>query len=69
LITIALGNKPSSARAGAIGSTVAIRLRASMPTALLNFVLVFGGTRMLKDSPRPLDIYSTESDRQERAML
>jgi hypothetical protein len=40
-----------------------------MPTALLNFVLVFGGTRMLKDSPGPLDIYSTESDRQERAML
>jgi hypothetical protein len=67
LITIALGSKPSSARAGAIGSIVAIRLRASMPTALLIFI--FGGTRMLKDSPRPLDIYSTESDRQESAML
>jgi hypothetical protein len=42
-----------------------------MPTALFIFffIFVFGGTRMLKDSPRPLDIYSTESDRQESAML
>jgi len=69
LITIALGNKPSSARAGAIGSIVVIMLRASKPTALFIFFFIFGGTRMLKDSPRPLDLYSTESDRQERAML
>jgi hypothetical protein len=38
-----------------------------MPTALIIFD--FGGTRMLKDSPRSLDIHSTENDRQERAML
>jgi hypothetical protein len=69
LITIALGNKPSSARAGAIGSIVAIMLMTKMPTALFIFFFIFGGTRMLKDSPRPLDIYSTESDRRERAML
>jgi hypothetical protein len=67
LTTIAFGNKPLSACAELAGKIVASRLMTITPTALI--ILDFGGTRMLKDSPRSLDIHSTENDRQERAML